>query len=406
MKSVETASRQAKKVGLKVSALVLLGLSSWTHTALAATGCLLDNEGKVCLSLNPTPSSTVQPSGLAGQPTFVRYMLTLSNAITNSSSRNLFLDLSLSPNTGFVSVENPNTAACVINAASLRCDIDKLDDATPINIVAIANAPPDLGDETAPSLTATAEFGNGGNTKTIYSTVVVSENSGASYIPANTAASLVTSPETEDPSLQVNAGSPLWGKAELLPQPAGYFAQISLITAGPSRACVGGLFLTSTDGGPYLCKDQGFPYDSGNANRWVMLDTTTADFTIDVPMTVTVVHDPSIISKLQLQPSGLGATGTPPYAVFHSALPIDGHSKYDIKPIGNTCAAAPVPPCLTAVTRYGNGVWRATVLKVNDGKDVIENEAARSSLAPLMALMDYVINVSGAGIIKPPSLLN
>lgn len=405
MKKFENASLQAKKAALKVSALALLAVGSWSHSALAASGCLLDDSSKVCVDLNQLPSLTVQPSGLAGQPTFVRYTATMTNAVRGSSSRNVFFDLSLSPtNTGFVSVSNPSTAICEITGATIHCEIDKLDDVSPITIVAIANAPPAQGDDTASSLDATAEFGNGGRTKTITSSVAVSETSGASFIPANMAASLVTAPESTDPSLQVSAGSPLWGKAELPPQPEAYFAQISLISAGPSRACVGGLFLSATDGGPYLCKDQGFPYDSGNPNRWVMLDTSTADFFIDSPMTLTVSHDPSIISRLQLQPSGIGATGTPPYAVFHSALPIDGSSTYPTRAIGNVCAASPVPPCLTAVTRYGNGVWRATLLKVNDTSDLAA--AARSPLAPLVAFMDYVINVSGAGIIKPPSLFN
>ncbi len=364
---------------------------------------MLDNTSKVCLDLNQSPSATVQPSGLAGQPTFLRYSATLRNAVKNSSSRNVLVNFTLSPATGFVEFSADNGLLCTQSGSTISCAIDKLDDTNPLRISATANAPADMGAQTAISLLNTAVFGFGGRTQTVQSSVMVSNTSGASYVPPNTTATLVTAPVSGDPSMQVNAANPLWGKAVLPPQPEGYLAQISLLQSGPSRACTGGLFLAQTDGGPYLCKDQDFPYDSGNPLRWVMLDTSTADFTVDLPMSVTVVHDPSIISRLQLPPSAVAPTGTPPYAVFYSALPIDGSSTYPVRAAGTVCTTTPAPPCLNGVTRYGNGVWQATIVKVNDATDLA---AAPSPLAPLMAFMDYLVNVAGAGIIKPPSLMN
>jgi hypothetical protein len=381
--------------------VAVVGASSWPGGTQAGSACLNDNTSKVCLDLGSVPSASVQPSGLAGQPTYVFYTAVLGNAVHNRAARNILLTLTLNPQAGFVSFQADVGMACTLSGSTISCLVDKLDDGTPLKLLATANAPAWTGANTAQALINTGTFGWNGRTESVIANVPVSPSSGKSYVPANTTAALATGAITADPSKQVSASSPVWGMVTLPPRLDPYVAQISVVTDGPTLNCKDGTYMTKQDGGPYVCRDQGFPIDAGNPRRWVQIDTSDATFDAASPMQGVLVNDPSIIGKKQGKTTTGNPTGTPPFAIFHTAKSLDT-TVYPIRAAGKQCdSAVPVPPCVISAERFANGVWRTRYLKSNDGADLAK---AGSPLAPLYAVMDFVVAVADAGSIKPPVL--
>lgn len=383
-------------------AAAVAGLAAtWTAPAAAETACLKGlAPNKMCVDLGSVPGDTVQPSGLAGTPTYVKYTATIRvNGL--ASSRNIALTLDLSPATGFVSIEPEAGLACSITGSNVSCLADKLDGANPLTLVAIAEAP--RHPTTVTELVNTAEVGWNGNTATAQRTVEVSETAGRTYVPANTEVTLVTSPEAADPAEQVTPDAPLWGKVTLPPQPVAYYARVAVIGDGPAAAnCTGGLFLSATDGGPYVCRNEQDP------NRWVQFDVGAtpgfADpvlFGADDPMQFTMMWDASIVPATQLPPTPALPTGAPPFAVFYSTNDTPTPPTVVARAFADTCeATGNAPPCLTGVDRFATGDWRASGLKTTDGSDLVA--AARTPLERLFAALDYVVAPAGALGIKPP----
>ncbi|HKY93398.1 MAG TPA: hypothetical protein VJM11_20265 [Nevskiaceae bacterium] len=374
--------------------------ASWPGAARANSACLNDNLSKVCLDVGSTPSASVQPSGLAGQPTYVSYSAVLGNTVRNRSARNVLLTMSLQPQSGFVSFQADVGMVCSLQGSTISCLVDKLDDGTPLKLVALANVPAWTGATTAQALINTATFGWNGRTESVVTTVPVNPASGKSYVPANTTAALATGAITADPSLQVSASSPVWAQVTLPPRPAAYLGQISVIGDGPNLSCKDGTFMSKEDGGPYVCRDQGFPIDAGNPRRWVLVDTSDATFDAASPMEGILVNDPSIVGKKQGKTTTGNPTGTPPFAIFISAKSLDT-TTYPIRAAGKQCGSVPVPPCVISAERFANGVWRARYLRANDGTDLA---AAESPLGPLYAVMDFVVATAEAQSIRPPAL--
>jgi hypothetical protein len=384
-----------------LAAVLVLGAACWPAGAHASSACLNDNTTKVCLDLGSTPAASVQPSGLAGQPTYVFYTAVLGNTVHNRSARNILLTFTLNPQAGFVSFQADVGMTCSMSGSTISCLVDKLDDGTPLKLVATANAPTWTGGSTAQALINTATFGWNGRTESVLANVPVSASSGKSYVPPNTTAALATGAITADPSKQVSASAPVWGMVMLPPRADAYVAQISVVGDGPTLNCKDGTFMTKEDGGPYVCRDQGFPIDAGNPRRWVQIDTSDATFDATSPMQGVLVNDPSIIGKKQGKTTTGNPTGTPPFAIFHTAKSLDT-TVYPIRAAGKQCdAVAPVPPCVISAERFDNGVWRTRYLKANDGADLAR---AGSPLARLYALMDFVVGAVDAGSIKPPVL--
>jgi hypothetical protein len=369
--------------------------------SFAEAACLKGGAAnKLCVDLTSIPGDAVQPSGLAGTPTYVKYTAVLSD--TTATSRNIMLSLDLSPASGFVSIEAEPGLSCGISGSTVTCYADKLEVVNPLTLVAVAEAP--RHPTAVTQLVNTATIGWNGNTAGTQKAVAVSDTSGRTYVPAGTQVTLVTGPESADPAQQTSPEQPLFGKVTLPPQPQDYYARIAVVSDGPAISnCTAGVFTSGVDGGPYLCRTE----PAGGPHRWVEFDVGTTPganppvlFGTANPMQVTLVWDASMISSAQLPPTALAPTGTPSFAVFYAQTErTPPPATVVARAFARSCSSS-APPCLTSVQRFGTGDWTASGLKPTDESDWL----AASPLAPLYAALDFLIGEAGAGGIKPPIL--
>lgn len=376
--------------------LLPLGAFAWSAPGLAVSGCLPGAApNKLCLDFSSIPGDSVQPSQLAGTPTYVKYKGKLSNT-SLATSRFVTLTFDLVPASGFVSVEAEDMA-CSINGSRVSCLVDKLERIDPLDFTLVAEAP--LHPTTATQLTNTAVFGNNGNTATIVHTIGVSTTAGRSYVPAGEEVTVVSSPET-DPAHQVSPEDPLWAKATLPPQPVDYYAEIEIITEGPRMAnCVNGLYVSVFDGGPYLCRDALSP------RRWASFNVGETEgalepmyFTAANPMAFTMIWDASIVPAEQQPPNELFTTGVPQFAVFYAQPENNPYpDSVNARAFADTCGTlAAAPPCLETVERFGTGDWRAVGLKQTDQSDLA------TPIDDLFSMLDFLLGTADAKGILPP----
>jgi hypothetical protein len=370
----------------------------WSGPSLAVSGCLAGGAtNKLCLSLTSIPGDSVQPSQLAGTPTYVKYTATLSNTEL-ATSRFVGVTFDLSPVSGFVSFTAEGGTTCSMSGSQVSCFVDKLDRFDPQTITLVAEAP--LYTTQATQLVNTAVFGFQGNTATVSKSVAVSSTSGSSFVPAGEEVTIVSEKETENPADQVTAENPLFAKATLPPQPVDTYAKISIITNGPLNSnCETGVFLTPWDGGPYLCRATG--------HRWAEFDVGVtegaqlpAPYGATNPMQFTMIWDSSVISPDQQPPNEVFTTGVPSFAVFYAQPERTPYpDSVAARAFADLCSTLnPLPPCLTGVTRLESGDWLASGIKVNDGTDIpTPLDQFQEVLGSLL-----MIGVADAGSLTPP----
>lgn len=323
--------------------------------AVAAPTCLLNNDDKLCASFDAVvPADQVQPGGEGGTPTFIQYALTLSN-VGQTSTRFVTFALATSPDANFVEFTS-SKPGCTVSGADVSCQFDKLNAGNTITLRALVQVPtltsPDQADY---ALINTATFGWNGNTQTASYANTVSVYGAASYVPSGQQVTLVTGPEQSDRALQTDADTPLWAKLTVPAEDhGGLYMTLAVVDDGPSFDCGTGIY-TQTEGdiGFYVCRDTDHP------QRWVRSTSEPHwQFAADNPLQWDIVWDTSIVPLLQLPPTPLAPTGTPPFAVFHRGGEVDaGTSAY-----ARTCDTN-APPCLVAVEQYGSADWGATFLK-------------------------------------------
>lgn len=332
-----------------------LGLLLPALPAAAAPTCLLDNPGKLCVSFDAViPPDRVQPAGEGGTPTYVDYSLTLRN-LGQTSTRNVSFAMTLTPQARIAefSASHPG---CTVSATAVSCQYDKLVVQQGVTFDVLVEVPalqaPDQPDY---PLINTVTFGWNGNTQTASYTNTVSVYGAASYVPPGQQVTLVTGPEQPDRALQTDAGAPLWAKLTIPAEDhPGLYATLAVVDDGPTFDCATGIYTQTTgDIGFYVCRDTGQP------NRWVRSTTEPHwQFEPGNPLTWELVWDTSIVPPLQLPPTPLAPTGTPPFAVFHRG----GEDGAATTAWARTCDAH-APPCIDRVEQYGSADWGATFLK-------------------------------------------
>lgn len=385
-------------VGRLAGAVALAAATAaWMNPAWAVSGCRNDQDKKVCVTMTVSPSDTIAPSrmGSDSNRTYEKITATLQN-VGQTSTRYVTMQISLDPATGYKANElvAPAPLSCTISGAVLSCQADKLLVGQSLTLTVPAEAPLYQGASTAAQFVTTDTFGWQGNTTTISTTVPVSSTSGSTYVPANTSPTLYTSPPTANPEDQVTVDHPLWGSVTLPPQPAGYYAKVYINLVGPAFLCPTGVFLTAQDGGPYLCRDQAEP------GRWFEVDLG-ATFTAVDPIFFTMQWHQTLVQAIQLAPTAAAPTGTPPWAIFYDQDV--GQATTSGRAFAATCGGGtPAPPCLTTVQQFGNGNWTASGYKTNDGTDLA---MMKSPLAPLLAVLDYVVGIAEAQILQAPSIM-
>lgn len=372
-------------------ALILLAASA---PAQAGRACINDQDKKTCGEVRTTPADYVQPSGIggAGNETWVKVDFLMQN-LSQTSTRFVTLDLTLDPNTAFrtsdLAVDPLMSCTVSTGPAKLHCSADKLQGGQTLTGSVSARVPTVTG-----PFTVLEQLGWQGNTANTNYTVMVTDTAGATWVPANRSETVVTARNAE-----VSAENPYWAQVTCPARASAYYCRLRVVTDAPALDCPTGLFISVTDGGPFVCRDTQQP------RRWVELDTS-ATFTATDPFSFVLLEHSSLVPALQLPPTAAAPTGTPPFAVFHAQNPTPPPATADANAFADTCSAtSPSAPCLTSVERLANGDWRVSGLKPNDGSDLQPDLPAASLLAPLYAALDFLVARADADLIQPPVIM-
>lgn len=390
-----------------LAALIASGMLLASLPAAAQQGsCLNDSLDKVCAQLTAQPDSVVQASRLDGQSdTFVHYTAKITGITNPTSSRRVSAVFTLTPAVDIVDF-TASSGSCSSSGGTLSCEFDKHVSSGDEVIKFTAKAPLYAGASTPSTLVNTGVFGWNGRTGTVSKALSVSTTGGYTWVPPNTTVTLVTGPEASDPAEQTTAANPRWAKMLIPGRSVGFLAYLALNNSTDedlALSCLGGMFHSgNSDGGPYYCRDIGFPHDAGVGTRWVEAsvdDTVDGSFT-DAPVQLTLLWDDSVVSPLQLPPSAAGQTGFLPFAVFyHAQEPQGAPASHPIRAFAGQCGG---PPCLTGVQEFANGDWTATL-----NLSQVYDNAAADALSPanvlnlLSGLMDSWLGEARA-VLPPP----
>lgn len=384
---------RSRSMGLYGGLLALFGLAL-AAPAHAGRACLNDQDKKTCGSISTTPSDYVQPSGIGGtaNQTWVKARFTVEN-LGQTSTRFVTLDLTLDPATAFRASDLTADAglACTVssNPAKVHCAADKLEAGQ-----VLSGSVPALVPTTSGPFTVLESVGWQGNTASTSATVIVTDSAGSSWVPAGRSETLVTAREAT-----VTAENPYWAQVTCPARSEAYYCRVRVVTDAPAFDCPTGIFISRTDGGPYVCRDSQQP------RRWVEIDTN-ATFTATDPLGFVLLEHSSLVPAIQLPPTALAPTGTPPFAVFHAQNPTPAPDTADANAFADTCSAtAPSAPCLTSVERLASGDWRVAGLKPNDGTDLQPGLPAAGILAPFYLALDFMVSRANADLIQPPVIM-
>lgn len=380
---------------IALSATVLCGLTTM-QPALAQSACLLDNPNKLCTTFESVvPADRVQPTAEGGTPTYIDYHLTLKN-LGQTSTRYVAFALATSPDANFVEF-SASMPGCTVSGADVSCQFDKIDAQATISFHALVQVPALLSPAQPDYVLAnTATFGWNGNTKNVSAVTTVSVYGSASYVPPGQQVTLVTGPENPDRSLQTDADNPRWAKLTI---PAdfshdGFYAKLEVVGDAPTFDCPSGIFIETheDDVGLYVCRDVASP------NRSVRTTFSENWLFETQPLVWDLAWDASIVPLIQLPPTPIGPTGTPPFAVFHRG----GEDDAETRAYSKTCDANPTP-CVGGVQRFGSGDWTATFSKRSVGAAGFDGDSSQDQLLQLPDL-NCLLNggcISTQGVIPP-----
>jgi len=376
-------------VTLAAALLAPLCVLFWSGPGMAASACLKGvSLNKLCMELTSEPGSSVQPSGLAGTKTYVKYNVEIKNLVA-ATSRNVSATLTIVPAPSSALTFTANAGlACAVSGATVSCVADKLDGIDPVTFTVTAEAP--QYPTTVTEMVATGVIGWNGNTAQTSQTVAVSNTAGESFVPKDKEVTLATS-DSDD----VTAENPRYGRITLPPQPFDYVASIDVVADAPANSnCISGIYF-STDGGPFICRDDETP------GRAIRINVGAAEFTAANPAVYTEKWDTTIVPATQLPPTAAAPTGTPPFATFTAPLSAEGNATAAYSALWLQCSTTvPVgPPCIGSVQQLANGDWQAVGLRTNDGVTLV-----RSPLAPLLAVLDFLISPAQAQILPKPDI--
>lgn len=346
-----------------------------TGTAISA----VDNVQFAGTSLTVTslPAQSVAPSNSAGTKTFVSYKATLRSLDVEGSPATIYLALSTQParpvsNFAVRFVDLPPNAlepigptCSVVGGSSVRCTFSKFDSNDSYEITFRAEAPTSPGTFKLLAYRSNQPLTNSGhpagNHRIDTLSIPVTTTSGASFVPANTAVTVRTSPGMP------TAGNPLIGviTSPKLPYDYTMYTGVRGFEGGTDFNATGllGIFLSLTDGGPYLARKTADPTLAIEIDAETLLGQPI-EVLPDNPFIIESISDVSIVSPLQLPPTFLTPEGTPRYAFFYNGL--GGELRAEADACGYDDAPA---PCVLSRSRAANGDWSIKYRKASTGTE-------------------------------------
>ena len=305
--------------------LSLLGISLIDATpASAASGvCTPD---KACVTVTDTPDP-VAPSNSAGTPTYISYRATVTNNSTKEQKKSKLVEV-LPVGSSFV--PSGSSPGCTASGRTVTCALGTLAKGASAVRDVVATAPSTQG--TAVNTVSITHYDfDADDSASVTETTTVSDQSGATYVPAGTKASVSTPP---DPSQS--------GTVTVFPQTFDTTARMSLLAPGqgPAFNCILGQITIQS--GLYPCR----------SGSWTLAEVPG---TFNPPLEFKLRWSPALSSLFQTEGN---------FAVFYAPT-----ATSPVQAISQRCTGQPgqTTPCLKDITHEADGGWSVVLVKPENG---------------------------------------
>lgn len=315
-----------RPAGLFMSFALLLGSLMAVTGPLAADSNACTAEG-VCVTVTDVPDPVAPSSSDA--PTYIAYRATITNTSRHEQKKTRLIEVLPEGSTFVPSGSSPG---CVAEGRKVDCYIGRLHEGESATRDVVATAPTTQG----PAVNTVTIMHHKFKTEDITSasvteTTTVNDQSGATYVPAGSEASVSTPPD-------LNQG----GTVTIFPQTFSTTAKMSfdLPGQGPAFTCLFGQ--VTIQGSLYPCR-------SGN---WVLAEVPG---TFTPPLEFTLRWSRALSSVLQTEDN---------FAVFYAPT-----ADSPVQAISERCTGQPAQntPCLKNITREADGGWSVVMVKPENG---------------------------------------
>ena len=304
---------------------LLLGLSL-VGTDSAEADSSVCTPDQACISVTDTPDP-VAPSNIAGTPTYISYRATITNKSTKEQKQSKLTEL-LPVGSSFVS--SGSSPGCTASGRTVTCTIGTLAKGASAVRDVVATAPTTLG--TAVNTVSITHYDfDADDSASVNETTTVSDQSGATFVPAGTKASVSTPPDPNES-----------GVVTVFPQTFSTTAKMSLLAPGqgPAFNCLLGQI--RIQGGLYPCR----------SGSWVLAEVPG---TFNPPLEFKLRWSAALSSLLQTEGN---------FAVFYAPT-----ATSQVKAITTRCTGLPsqTTPCLKNITHEAGGGWSVILVKPENG---------------------------------------
>ncbi len=233
-----TRALPARGLAWLLAILVPLLGASLVGVASASTESAVCTEDGICVTVTDSPDP-VAPSDSAGSATYIAYHATVTNTAKKYQKKTKLIEV-LPVGSSFV--PSGSSAGCAASGRIVICTIGTLDKGASVVRDVVATAPTTQGTATNVVTITHYDFDED-DTASVNETTTVSDQSGATYVPAGTKASVSTPP---DPNQS--------GTVTIYPQTFSTTAKMSLLAPneGPAFNCILGQI--TLQGGVYPCR--------------------------------------------------------------------------------------------------------------------------------------------------------
>ncbi len=314
-----------RPAGLFMSFALLLGSLMAVAGPVAADSNVCTPD-KACVTVTDLVDP-VAPSSSDGPPTYIAYRATITNKSTKDQKKTLLIEVLPEGSTFVPSGSSPG---CMADGRKVGCYIGTLLKGESAVRDVVATAPTTQG-TALNKVTITHYDFDEDDTASVTETTTVSDQSGATYVPAGSEASVSTPP---DPNQSATV--------TIRPQNFSTTARMSFVPPGqgPAFNCLLGQLMI--EGGLYPCR----------GGMWVLAEVPG---TFSPPLEFTLRWSAAHISLLQTESN---------FAVFYAAT-----ATSPVQVISERCTGQPnqTTPCLKDITREADGGWSVVMVKPENG---------------------------------------
>lgn len=294
--------------------------------APASAGSSVCTPDMACVTITDTPDP-VAPSNSAGTPTYISYRATVTNKSSKEQKKTALIEV-LPVGSAFV--PSGSSAGCTARGRTVVCPIGTLAKGASAVRDVVATAPTTQG--TAVNAVSITHYDfDEDDSASVNETTTVSDQSGSTYIPAGTKASVSTPPNPNQS-----------GTVTVYPQTFSTTAKMSLLAPGqgPAFSCLLGQI---------TIQDNLYPCRGGS---WVLAEVPG---TFNPPLEFKLRWSAAMSSLLQTESN---------FAVFYAPT-----ATSQVQAITKRCTGQPgqTTPCLKDITHEADGGWSVVMVKPENG---------------------------------------